>query len=663
MPLIPETKIVHSGNKAAAQGHIKFATAQLAILERLMSYQKLNEGRRVVSPYPGVTVECTSRFGHKEVHINVASPPSPPLVAPVSIKPDLCQKVIEEYKPDEFLIFAKCGEEIKQASLPSLERCVFDFSETTLKVLSRPDSSLATDTQFSQLRYSYNDEVTGEKTLASIIHYDNSFEVLGEYDIGENGIPSLVIPSLGDTVGTASLNVITKKLYTAKAILARPADMRIEFKKKEIYTPDPPDGNPATWEDVTSVIEDINTTLSVETVDVLGFCIDEDGLFGTIKGEVYELDGNAVACVCSGNSCGALSPWEGAHTPESSIYHEYGSYSSMIGAKHYDQKRIQIAAGNYRHIYKKYSIDAGEYVVGDRNIGRVISQYDTSASSIFASVTTDEYLNKDLIRVYGWNHVVSYVNISLSHSYLIDSRNREYTVDFVGTDVTHSEGSLKQEDITDGQGVLNTLAELSKKVSHNNVICYTDIIGYAKTTQGTYSAGASDDPTPNTESKYYDYECDPFPFTKPPTSDVSDIVNGVVTESVGTIGSLDTNITLTTAPNQKSLKYPFAIDGIHEIKRSFTSHDQKNNITFHGVKYSTVIDLSSPVDPVDHWKITVSTPLSPLNFDITEQVKLAFRDPSITITALIDKFFMDNFEMIYFYAPETEAKTTIETCI
>lgn len=71
MPLIPNTKLVFNGDKGACQYHIKFATSQLAILERLMSFQKLNEGRRVVSPYKGVTVECLSKFGKKEVRITV----------------------------------------------------------------------------------------------------------------------------------------------------------------------------------------------------------------------------------------------------------------------------------------------------------------------------------------------------------------------------------------------------------------------------------------------------------------------------------------------------------------------------------------------------------------------------------------------------------------
>jgi len=69
--LIPTTKVVLSGRRDAGQSYIKFATAQLAILERQMSFQNLNEGRRIVSPSEGVIVECISRFGRKEVRIDV----------------------------------------------------------------------------------------------------------------------------------------------------------------------------------------------------------------------------------------------------------------------------------------------------------------------------------------------------------------------------------------------------------------------------------------------------------------------------------------------------------------------------------------------------------------------------------------------------------------
>jgi hypothetical protein len=71
MPLIPPVKIKLGGNRGAGQSYIKFATAQLSILERQMSFQNLNEGSRVVSPIEGVTVWCISKFGKKEVQIQV----------------------------------------------------------------------------------------------------------------------------------------------------------------------------------------------------------------------------------------------------------------------------------------------------------------------------------------------------------------------------------------------------------------------------------------------------------------------------------------------------------------------------------------------------------------------------------------------------------------
>jgi len=71
MAFIPPTKIVFSGNRSACQEHIKFALNQLAILEKQMSFQSLNEGVRRISPYQGVYVECLSSFSKHEVRIQV----------------------------------------------------------------------------------------------------------------------------------------------------------------------------------------------------------------------------------------------------------------------------------------------------------------------------------------------------------------------------------------------------------------------------------------------------------------------------------------------------------------------------------------------------------------------------------------------------------------
>jgi hypothetical protein len=60
-----------SGNKDAGKSWIKFGLAQLAILQNQMSFQKLKQARRVVSPIHGVVVECFERFGMGEIRIYV----------------------------------------------------------------------------------------------------------------------------------------------------------------------------------------------------------------------------------------------------------------------------------------------------------------------------------------------------------------------------------------------------------------------------------------------------------------------------------------------------------------------------------------------------------------------------------------------------------------
>jgi len=93
--MIPTIKVVLKGDKWASQSYIKFAQAQLAILEKQMSFQELNEGRRVVSPIEGVVVECLSRFNHKEIRIDVVSFTS---IVPDESIGDTTRKCIKEKK-------------------------------------------------------------------------------------------------------------------------------------------------------------------------------------------------------------------------------------------------------------------------------------------------------------------------------------------------------------------------------------------------------------------------------------------------------------------------------------------------------------------------------------------------------------------------------------
>lgn len=74
--MIPPTVIV-TGDKNKGYELKKFAITQLSILERLMSFQKLNEGYRTVQPYPGtgIVVECWSSFSLRVVKVHVPGVP------------------------------------------------------------------------------------------------------------------------------------------------------------------------------------------------------------------------------------------------------------------------------------------------------------------------------------------------------------------------------------------------------------------------------------------------------------------------------------------------------------------------------------------------------------------------------------------------------------
>lgn len=68
--MIP-VKTVLTGSTEYSQLFIGFARRQMKILERLMSFQKLNQGSRTVKPFDGVIVECWSSFSLQEVRIHV----------------------------------------------------------------------------------------------------------------------------------------------------------------------------------------------------------------------------------------------------------------------------------------------------------------------------------------------------------------------------------------------------------------------------------------------------------------------------------------------------------------------------------------------------------------------------------------------------------------
>jgi len=68
--MIPPTIIV-TGDKKKGYEFKKFALNQLAILENLMSFQKLNEGFRTIKPYPGIVVECWSSFSQRVVAVHI----------------------------------------------------------------------------------------------------------------------------------------------------------------------------------------------------------------------------------------------------------------------------------------------------------------------------------------------------------------------------------------------------------------------------------------------------------------------------------------------------------------------------------------------------------------------------------------------------------------
>lgn len=71
--MIP-VKVTVTGDIPKGRMLVGFAKDQMRILERAMSFQSLNEGERVVSPFPGMTVTCWSSFSLQEIRIHVTQP-------------------------------------------------------------------------------------------------------------------------------------------------------------------------------------------------------------------------------------------------------------------------------------------------------------------------------------------------------------------------------------------------------------------------------------------------------------------------------------------------------------------------------------------------------------------------------------------------------------
>lgn len=64
-------EIIPKGDKVAADRYRKFGLQQMAILRKQLSFQKLNEGKRQVSPVMGVLISCESSYNTHEVTIYV----------------------------------------------------------------------------------------------------------------------------------------------------------------------------------------------------------------------------------------------------------------------------------------------------------------------------------------------------------------------------------------------------------------------------------------------------------------------------------------------------------------------------------------------------------------------------------------------------------------
>jgi len=181
MVFIAPIKTIFSGDKIASQRYIKFAHNQLAILERQMTFQNLNEGHRVISPFDWLIINCVISFGRKEVTIYV----TPKKYMEDKVKDvDLLleqKQFVEKILPLSYLY--ACGapvadayhQKIQIAQIPPKDNPLNEWQDNLIDYGDPLEVSPIMDlqpTQFIQLKYKSDiitlDDLSEVKTITSI---------------------------------------------------------------------------------------------------------------------------------------------------------------------------------------------------------------------------------------------------------------------------------------------------------------------------------------------------------------------------------------------------------------------------------------------------------------------------------------------------------------
>jgi len=541
----------------------------------------------------------------------------------------------------------------------SLEDGTFLFHNIEADALTITFPKLTTVTGFAQVRYQ----------KSSVIHYTTSsygdlfdegrytsFEIIGEGVPGIEYSPGIEIGSSTPPVYMGAIGSISQDEDVAYIVTNKKidnTDREIVFEKKELLPELIDGGEVLTWKNTITEERNLNTLLGISNVKLTSFCVSRDGKLQTIRGITTAI---TLPPPCNSYGAGGRMLREGSYTPSVSSY-------SLTHSWFYEDTTI----------LKEYDINTDGLVNGEYTRGKFIGLFNPSTPSDFVSAYFDHQSDYDGILSSALKK-----RVAENYSPVITLREDEeyytggtiYNLNvgetliqhFGKTTSGHYLSQYQASGVANIRGIMSlqsgTIAAVfNGSVGYNVGGLYSELIeNVVGNDPGLdWSGGGSIDISLDC-SGGVDFNTSTFPdfeelvgFLKDPSA----------TARVSTYYRYPgIPYTRYTYPQQIVIRYPFYADRVVSILKSFTAHDQGENITISGVKYVTKLNMSLPTSisnpEVIHWKIIMSSPEAQ-DVDITEQVRRAFSVQREDGT-WDDTEFMSDFALIYFYGYK---KTTV----
>jgi len=635
------TRLQFFGNTHAAKEFKRFALTQLEILKRQMSFQGLKQGVRRITPFPGVLIECTSKFGNTEIKV---------YVQPTNFEYQQHQgnvlekrKINKKITLDKYFIFAKAGDKTWSILL----------NKTTAKLtLDRksPPVDFENIYEFTQVRYTENYTVGMIIVSAiSICINDGLNKITTTSFYSECGIPSLKTLQ-----GSAAISINYDEIYqvylggnnkyVTKCYIINAHNDEWELKNQYnapyvmtpiskamdfIYHRDGSvgrDGITTTFLVLTSVETITNTWINYPVTSTEPHpCVVPSPAYPTpmLATETYNETEHIYSSTNTITTFNSINARNGSIIPAES-YRGLALLNPNTDGTLWDFSLVNVGRVSTSTSYKSHINGYCTYpwacYYWNRLDNTDITSTTTSSISNIASQIT--YANKT-------HSETSYIPILSGMSgyhgdqwYLVEAEfttngchqktmeaisldTRTYKSDLV---VSNSSVIIKvNKSVTESEG---TATYIEDYTGEDPCIPPTGVSQF-KTLGASAFVNISFYPESN--------QINSFPDT--------------ITAEVE-YSQTNTHVDINT------LDFPFVIEDIEEISKSFISTDQYTNITFFGVKYNL---RSNPA--VFTWKVAVCFDGAYLDaIDVTDQL----RDKI--------KTFDDDFEMIYFYGKEFETE-------